>query len=292
MVLAVGGHALGRPDERGYDGERDRTAELAATFHHLAAEGYRLLVVHGNGPQVGRLLRNASEVRDLDLHTAQTQGELGYLLAEAMPTPAVAVVTRVAVSEPIGPGVKPIGAVLETAPEGVESVRVDRGWRVVVPSPKPRSVLELDAISALLATHHVVAGGGGGVPLLALPVDEKMPHPSFESCDAVIDKDWVAALLAMVLGAECLVFATDVDCVYADFGSGKARPLAALDAQAAAALLAGDLDRGSMGPKLESALEFALATGRTARICAVDAIIPALSGRAGTVIGAERSRTG
>jgi carbamate kinase len=276
IVLAIGGHGLSQPSETGYRGERERSNQLKQMLRAQAVQGVRLLVVHGNGPQVGRLLQDDHDVADLDIHTAQTQGELGYLISQAMPTPNVALMTRVIVASEPGLPIKPIGPILPVRPAHKDCVQVADGWRLLVPSPKPHEVIELDAIRALLRSHHVVAGGGGGVPLSV----------SGEPVNAVIDKDWVAAQLAVALQADLLVFATDVDYVYADFGTEQARALSELDSPACKALLAsGSLDAGSMGPKIASALEFVEATAKRACICAVEDIVAALEGRAGTQIG-------
>ncbi len=136
-----------------------------------------------------------------------------------MPSPNVAIVTRVTVANEPGPPIKPIGSILPFHPADQHCVQVAGGWRLLVPSPKPQEVVELDAIRLLLRDHHVVAAGGGGVPVSV----------AGEPLNAVIDKDWVAAQLAVALQAELLVFATDVDYVYADFGAGQASALPELD---------------------------------------------------------------
>ena len=275
IVLAVGGHGLSHPGETGYGAERGRISQLKQTLHAQAFQGVRLLVVHGNGPQVGRLLRDDGDIAELDIHTAQTQGELGYLLAQVMPKPTVAIVTRVTVADEPAPPIKPIGAILPFCPADQHCVQVAGGWRLLVPSPKPQEVVELDAIRRLLRSHHVVAAGGGGVPVTI----------AGEPLNAVIDKDWVAAQLAIALQAELLVFATDVDYVYADYGAVQAKALPELDSPACRKLLAsGSLDAGSIAPKLASALEFVEATAKRACICAVEDIIAAFEGKAGTQI--------
>ncbi len=256
LVLAIGGHGLSQGSDLSFSGERRRIARLQPMFTALAAQ-YRLLVVHGNGPQVGRLLVDDADVEDLDIHTAQSQGELGYLLNEAMPQPNAALVTRVRVADEAGPPVKPIG------PD-----------RRLVASPQPLEVIELEAIKALLATHHLVAGGGGGVPLTAAGA------PS----NVVVDKDWVALMLASELNAAHLLFATDIDAVYAHFDSDQAQSLSELTLDEARELLARGLDAGSMAPKVSSAAAFVERSGQEATICAVDDILAALDGDAGTRI--------
>ncbi|MFN8544672.1 MAG: carbamate kinase [Candidatus Binatia bacterium] len=277
VVVALGGNAVSPPaGDSALAAERTAVARAADDLALLAAGGRRLLVVHGNGPQVGRLLvvAGADGTADLDVHVAQTQGELGYLLAEALEArlgggACAALVTRVTVdaTDPaFAVPTKPIGRVLPAAPAGVPAVRLPdgRGWRRVVASPRPREVIELDAIRVLLASRHVVAGGGGGVPLMAAD-GRRGPAP------AVVDKDWVAALLAVELGAARLVFVTDVSHAYDDFG-GAARPIAVMSvAEARARCARGVFAAGSMAPKVESAVEFVAACGRPARITTVGA---------------------
>ena len=282
LVVALGGNALSPPNTTGqhYSAERARAASSGHALARLAERGYRLVVVHGNGPQVGRLMQADREPQlgNLDIHVAQTQGELGYLLMNALEAPAACLVTRVLVGADPGPPLKPIGPILEAPPEETAAaVAVDGGWRRLVASPRPTAVLEMDAIAALLPTHHVIAGGGGGVPMTAdgLPVS------------AVVDKDWVAGLLAVELDAAHLMFATDVDGVYEDFGEARARRHERLSpAQGRRMLEAGMLGAGSMAPKVASALEFVAATGREARICALEDIERAIgSDGVGTVVG-------
>lgn len=284
LVVALGGNALSPPvaGSEHYANERAIVAQTGIAMAQLAAEQYRLVIVHGNGPQVGRLLQADPDPdptrSNLDIHVAQTQGELGYLLMNAINAPVTCLLTRVLVEAELGPAVKPIGPILAAPPAApAVAIEVTGGWRLVVPSPRPADILETDAIATQLQTHHVIAGGGGGVPLAAdgTPVS------------AVVDKDWVASLLAIELDAERLVFATDVDHVYEHFGQPDARPLERLSTRRARELLGTDaLAPGSMAPKVASALDFVAATGRSASICALQDIHKALAGTAGTVIGA------
>jgi carbamate kinase len=296
VVVALGGNALSpAAGPASFAAEQRGAARAAAELAPLARAGARLLVVHGNGPQVGRLLRapGVGEPEHLDVHVAQTQGELGYLLAEAFdaelgPRPSVALVTRVLV-DPGDPAfqrpTKPVGPILAAPPADGPCARTPdgRGWRRVVASPRPLAVVEEPALRALLGSHHVVAGGGGGVPLAAAdPGGERAP------CAAVVDKDYVASLLARRLGAERLLLVTDVTHVYDGFGGAAARPLAQLSvAEARARLERGELAEGSMAPKVESALRFVDATGRAAIVAGLGHVEAALAGRSGTRIGPD-----
>ncbi len=288
-VVAVGGNALSPPrGPQALSGEREVVSRISAELAALARAGARLLVVHGNGPQVGRLLA-ASGVGDsssLDVHVAQTQGELGYLMAQGLDAVlgdghTAAIVTRVIVDESdpaFGNPTKPIGPVLPARPGVAARPARGGGWRRVVASPRPVDVVEREAITVLLARFHVVAGGGGGVPLLG-------PAARTRPVAAVIDKDWVAGMLAIALEAERLIFVTDVACAFDRFGGAEPRRIATMTPlDAGARLRAGAFGSGSMAPKVESAMEFVEATGRPAVITTPGAIEAALRGEAGTTI--------
>ncbi|MEX0817292.1 MAG: carbamate kinase [Gaiellales bacterium] len=292
-VLALGGNALLGPGERGTAAEH--RANLAKTFtaaESLVTGDGGLVVTHGNGPQVGNeLLRqelSAREVPPLPLYVAvaQTQAEIGALMASELGPvagrPVAVVVTRVVVDEndpAFDEPTKPIGPFYEAdearalAEERGWQVREDagRGWRRVVPSPRPREILELEAIRTLVdAGVIVVAAGGGGVPV----VDRR---GRYDGIDAVIDKDHASALLAVGLGADRLVILTQVDAVYAGFGTDSSRPLRELAPGRDDALL-GELPDGSMRPKVEAAFDFVRATGGEALITSAEALRNAEAG--------------
>ena len=291
LVVALGGNAVSPPrGDLSIASERRVVDRAVAELATVATDGKRLLVVHGNGPQVGRLLAapGIGDPESIDVHVAQTQGELGYLLAEGLERQllggrCVAVVTRVVVdaNDPdfLRP-TKPVGAVLTSPPAGVPAVRVPggSGWRRVVASPRPLAVIEQDAIAALLPTHHVIAGGGGGV---ALAGPTRTRHPQA----AVIDKDWVAALLATAFDAEQLLFVTDVSHAFDAFGDHNQQAIHSMRlADARQRLAAGVFAPGSMVPKVESAMQFVESTGRPAIIATVGQLAAALAGTSGTTI--------
>ncbi len=278
LVIALGGNALSPPaGDQSYATERAAAHTAARQLAALAANGHRLLVVHGNGPQVGRLLGGETDTGNLDIHVAQTQGELGYLLAEALEqasgTPAVALVTR-ALVDPADPAfnnpTKPIGPLLTTRPGGA-AVQLSGGWRRTVASPHPLAVVEERAIATLLRAQHVIAGGGGGIAI------SRTDAHTTQGLAGVIDKDWMAAILAIALDAQRLVFATNVAGVEDAHGTAQARLRPRLSVAEARALLAADgLGAGSMAPKVESALAFVAATGRPALILHSDVLAQAL----------------
>jgi carbamate kinase len=285
LVVAIGGHALSSPAaDATLAGEREAARRAGAELAALARRGFRLLIVHGNGPQVGRLLRDAEGLAELDIRVAQTQGELGYLLAAALESQSgervLAVVTRVRVDpdDPRGADPeKPIGPVLGARPDGPAlAVPGSRGWRRTVPSPWPLEVLEQPLIARLLDRAHVIAGGGGGVPVTGAGV----------AVPGVIDKDRVAALLAVELDAAAFVIGTDVDGVYRNFGAPGAELIGHLSVDEARRLLdAGYFPAGSMGPKVASAAAFAEAAGRAAIVTTLGALEAGLDGAGGTRIG-------
>lgn len=306
-VLAIGGNALLPRGEPGTAQQERRAArKLAASVVALAREGTRVLVVHGNGPQVGReLVRNEEAStklppQPLDVCVAATQGTMGYLLSVAirnalrsagMKREVSALLTEVLVS-PADAGfdepTKPVGP-FHTTWRARELARTrnlrlvedaGRGWRQVVASPRPVDILGLEAVEALLALDHVViAGGGGGVPVA---VDAK---GAMRGLEGVIDKDRTAALMANHLGADLLVILTPVDNVYLNFGQTDQRALERVGRDEVRQQLEADqFPDGSMGPKIEAALDFLDDGGSTVIITSAQRLVAALADRAGTRI--------
>ena len=280
LVIALGGNALMRANERGTASEQ--LANLRRALPELAPllEEPRVVVTHGNGPQVGQMLlrqeRAADEVppHPLWLAVAETQAEIGALITAELrgltDRPVVCVVTHVRVDEDdpaFGEPTKPIGPFYSQAE--AEELERDRGWKIVadagrgyrrvVPSPQPREIVELEPIRTLLdAGVLAIACGGGGIPVVTR-------DGQLRGIDAVIDKDRASALLAAALGAERLVILTAADAVYRDFGGAGEEAIEALGATEAEALLP-DLPAGSMRPKVEAAVSFVRATGGKALI--------------------------
>jgi carbamate kinase len=293
-VLALGGNALLGPGERGTAAEH--RANLASTFAAVTPllEG-EVVVTHGNGPQVGNeLLRQelgTAEAPPLPLWVAvaQTQAEIGTLaateLAAVVGKPVAVVVTHVVVdpADPaFGTPTKPIGPhyprshadELERDRGWTLKEEPGRGWRRIVPSPRPLEILELEAVRTLLDSGHlVVAVGGGGIPVV------RRDH-SFDGIDAVIDKDHASSLLAVGLGAERLVILTEVPGVYRDFDAdgGAGEPIGVLSADRDEEIVE-TLPAGSMRPKVEAAFAFVEETGGEAVITSAEAV---RNGGAGT----------
>lgn len=305
VVVAVGGNALAPAGLGEFSDQAERAAGLARTIVAMLDDGRRLLVVHGNGPQVGALAiaqeAVAREVPPQPLFAlgAMTQGQLGYLLGQAIgdaleavgrPRAVAAVMTQVVV-DPDDPGfqnpTKPIGPFF---PEGRAKRLADargwsvvedsgRGWRRVVASPEPLEVVEWLQVKGLLdAGQVVIACGGGGVPVVRRGGD-------LEGVDAVIDKDYAAALVGDLVGADSLVLLTGVERVALDFGKPTQREVAHMTlAEARGHMADGQFPAGSMGPKVDAAIRFIDGGGTMAIIGAMESAAEALAGTSGTRI--------
>lgn len=304
MVLAIGGNALIHSGEKGTIREQLTNARrVAAQVVQLIRLGYRIVLTHGNGPQVGAELllseRAAGAVpgHPLDVCDASTQGEMGYLLQQALHSelrraglrvPVVTVVTQCVVSlddAAMKNPSKPVGR-FYTRGEAEERRRqngwtivmdANRGYRRVVPSPHPLEIIELEAIQHLVQFGAlVIACGGGGIPVA-------WTNGDLVGVEAVIDKDLASSLLASKLGADLFVIGTDTDYVYLDYKKPSQLPLYRVGAA--------DLERhardgqfppGSMGPKVESVLRFLRGGGKEAIIASIDDLCAAVAGAAGT----------
>ncbi|KAB8194090.1 carbamate kinase [Nonomuraea phyllanthi] len=299
LVVALGGNALLERGERPDAGVQRRHVRAAArALAPLAAE-HTLVLCHGNGPQIGLLAVESendpalAHPFPLDTLGAQTQGMIGYWLAQELGNagiarPAVTIVTRteVGADDPafrsptkfVGRGYQELEARRLAREHGWAVARDGLAWRRVVASPEPRRVLELPTIRQLVAGGTtVICGGGGGVPVLA------RDGGRFEGAQAVVDKDLTAALLAIELGADRLVVLTDVDAVRRDFGTPQERPLSTVDADELRAMR---FPAGSMGPKVDACVRFVTATGRPAAIGALRDAPAVLAARAGTTVTA------
>ncbi len=298
LVVALGGNALSlRGEPLTVAGQRAR-ARLAASALAPLARTHRLVLTHGNGPQVGALLRDAEAAAGaagatpLDVVGAESAGLIGYLieleLRRALPTLPLATLltqTAVAADDPaLAHPTKPIGPVLDAAAAaqlvaaGATVARDGAALRRVVASPEPVALLEEVAIRALVAAGVlVIAAGGGGVPVT---LGDDGPR----GVEGVVDKDLAAVLLARLVGARSLLLLTDVPAVERGHGTEAAAPLARLTAREARALVAaGEAPPGSMGPKLEAAARVAEAGGRCV-IAALGDAGAALAGTAGTAV--------
>jgi carbamate kinase len=302
IVVAIGGNAIIAEHERGtWAEQRANAATIARQLAALKRAGHELVLTHGNGPQVGALHVQHSRAGDevpalpFDALVAMTQGQLGYLLQtaieEADPDVRTAtILTRVRVertdpsfehpTKPIGRFFDDEGAAKRAAGKAL-SVAPDagRGWRTVVPSPRPQEIVEFEQIAALAkAGMVVIAAGGGGIPVVRR-------GRRLEGAEAVIDKDRASAVVARAVDASLLVMLTGVERVALDFGTRWQRDMARLTASDAERLLAeGEFPPGSMGPKVESAVRFVREGGGGAIVTCAERLLDAVGGAAGTRI--------
>ena len=302
IVIALGGNALLRRSDPMTTEVQRRNVRVAAEAIAPLAEQHSILIVHGNGPQVGLLSLQAeaydgAEPYPLDVLDAGTQGMIGYLIqqelrSELPPDRQVVTLLTMIVVDPsdaafanptkfVGPVYPQATADALAAKKGWTFRQDGHAWRRVVPSPEPRQVLEIEPITWLLERDAVViCAGGGGIPTM---IPSTGPG-ELVGVEAVIDKDFASELVAEDVGADLLVMATDVDGVYLDWGTAEQRRLDSVTP--------GDLSRhgfaaGSMGPKVEAAARFVTKTGKRASIGALADIAEIVAGRAGTSVVAE-----
>jgi len=305
IVAALGGNAIIRPGQKGTIQEQfDNTFESMGHIAHLVRAGHRVVLTHGNGPQVGFIMIQVEAARGkvpympLNVDVAQSQGSMGYMIAQSLvnqlkdhhlDTRVAPVVTQVLVDpdDPaFGHPTKPVGPFYsrEEADEFERCGHIvvedsGRGWRRVVPSPLPVDIVEAGVIRELVQDGViVVACGGGGIPVVEEDGDLK-------GVDAVIDKDLASSLLAAEIGADVVMFLTTVDKVSLNYNTPGQVELDRLTVEEARRYLAeGQFPPGSMGPKILAAVEFVEQGGERAVVCRPEGVVEALDGRGGTVV--------
>jgi carbamate kinase len=308
VVVALGGNALlRRGEEDTFENMYASARRAAERVVDVADAGWEIVVTHGNGPQVGRILLQQEAARGwvnplpLDVCGAESQGQIGYLLQVTVgdvffergtdrQVSTVLTLTRVRPDDPaFREPTKPVGPFYEEdearklAEERGYVMKPDPhgGWRRVVPSPAPYSIVEASVIRQLVADGVIViASGGGGVPVIE-------DGPRLRGVEGVVDKDLAAAILARDVHASVLLILTDVERVMQGFGTDEARPIERMTVSEGEKLTeAGEFAAGSMGPKVRAALEFVRAgEGRTrAMIGDLDHAVEVLEGLAGTQI--------
>lgn len=303
-VVALGGNALSPSDSAGTADEmRAALARTSEVLADLVAREVSLVITHGNGPQVGRILLQQEYAAEhvpampMDVCGAQSQGQIGYLLAQSLdsalrrrglPTRALCLVTQVVVNgrdpafrrptKPVGPSYdRPEAQRIAHETGHVFRIMPDHRWRRVVASPAPLRIVEEEPLLQIIdAGHVVVAAGGGGVPVVE-------HRRELRGVEAVVDKDLTAARLATLVRADVLLILTAVPHVQVGFGTPAARPLGTIAAAEARQLLAdGEFPEGSMGPKVSACLAFLDAGGPRAVIAALADAADAVFGAAGT----------
>ena len=306
IVIALGGNAVAPPNERPTISNQFRhTRASLAPIVDLAADGWNIVLVHGNGPQVGdELARNeisADSVEPLPLGilVAGTAGWMGYMIQQSLQNAlehagvqrsVVTMITQTlchADDPDLRTPSKPVGHKLDPAREARLVARgiVVRDGRRLAPSPRPIGIVESQMVHDLsVAGYIVIAGGGGGPPVY------RDPKLGLEGIDAVADKDRVAAILGREIGAEVLLILTNVDAVYRGYGTPRQEALRRVSLEQADQLLAGkELGTGSMRPKVEAAADFVRAGGERAIIAELVDGLAALRGEAGTTIVKEHA---
>jgi len=313
-LIAFGGNALLSEKQKGTQEEQIANAEDAARLMAaVVRKGYELIIVHGNGPQVGNLLIQQEAAADhippysLDLCDAMTEGSMGYMLERALVNEfrrhsidkeATTVVTMVSVdkndpafakpTKPVGPfytAERAQGLKKEKGWTMVEDA--GRGWRKVVASPKPIDIVPKWIINDLVqAGRIVIAAGGGGIPVIL------NGNGLYEGIEAVIDKDYASSLIAREIGVDLFIILTAIDRVCLDFGKPGQRDVAVLSVSEARRFLSeGQFPPGSMGPKIRAAIEYIEAGGKEVLITDAAHLKAALLGRSGTRIVRDDHKT-
>ena len=306
-VIALGGNAISPSGETGTISEQfAHTRESLAAIMNFVHEGYNLCITHGNGPQVGDELLRMDLTHDiipplpLGVCVAGTQGTIGYMIEqslqnelkkESIDREVVTMITQVVVDKDdpaiqnptkfIGPRytkdeINPLAQKLGWT---IAEQNSDE-WRRVVPSPLPQYIMHGKSTKALIDRGTIViASGGGGIPVF------KKGDDNLDGLDAVIDKDYAAALFGRILKAEEMWIITDVDCVYLDYNSPSQKPLSAVTTEALEGLLKeGQFQAGSMAPKIEAALYFLKYHGQKVVITSIPEVGNAIRGKSGTTI--------
>jgi len=306
VVIALGGNAILQPGQRGTaEQQLENVRATCRQIVTLLEDGYRVVLTHGNGPQVGNIIiqnqaTDAVPAMPMDICGAESQGMIGYMIQQSLhsemvrrgmePRSVASVVTQVVVSaddpafsrptKPVGPFYTEEYARERMARGEAWVEDAGRGWRRLVPSPDPKEIVELDAIRQLAGDHAVViCTGGGGIPVV------REPDGTLRGVEAVIDKDLAGQRLASGLGADVFMILTDVPQVAVDYGRPTQRFLSRLGVSEARALQKeGHFKPGSMGPKVEACCRFVEAGGRRAIIASLTQALDALAGQAGTQV--------
>jgi len=306
-VVAMGGNSLISPElAPTVRNQFALAARAVVPIADLLGEGERMVVTHGNGPQVGFMALRSELSREhihevpLDSLVANTQGSLGYMLQRALgqelrrrrlPQEVITIVTEVEVDandDAFEEPTKPIGRFYTD--EDSDTLAMDRGWdmvyvegqgwRRVVPSPIPQRIVQLETIRTLIDLGVlVVCCGGGGIPVV------QSEEGTLHGIEAVIDKDRVSAMLGLAVGAERLFLTTGTDAIYADFNGPNKQRLTQLTVSEVLEMAdKGEFPPGSMGPKVDAAVQFVQGGGQVAVVCSPEDLVEAFKGNAGTAI--------
>ncbi len=309
IVLAIGGNAIIKEGQKGtIEEQKANINESCEPIIELITQGHTVVITHGNGPQVGNTLIKSKMAESvvpaypLDVCDSETQGNLGYLIQQAVKNKledynidrtVASIVTQTVVSKddpaflnptkPIGPFYSKVEKENALKDEQISSIEDSgRGYRRVVPSPKPLSIVEKDAIEALLDKDIIViTAGGGGIPVVK-------ENGTLQGVEAVIDKDFASALVAAEINADYLFILTGVEHVAIHFGTPDQKNLFEMTVEEAIRYMEeGHFPKGSMGPKIEAAILFLQKGGKNVIITSIDKLKDALEGKTGTRIVAK-----
>lgn len=309
-VIAFGGNAILPSNQKGLQTEQMLNAQKAARLMiHVIKKGFDLIIVHGNGPQVGNLLIQMEEAINkippfsLEVCDAMTEGSMGYMLEKAIinelrknsiDKEVATLMTQVIIdkedpafekpTKPIGPYYSKYRAQMLSRQKNWALIKDARhGYRRVVPSPKPIDVVPKKILGHLIHSGHVViTGGGGGVPIII------NGRGLFQGVEAVIDKDFTASLIAREVKADLFIILTNVDRVYLNYGKPDESPLPIMTIKEASGYLSrGQFPPGSMGPKIEAAIEYIQNGGKEVLITSANYLKASLINRSGTKIMAS-----
>jgi len=305
LTIALGGNAILKPGQEGTAAEQmNNVYQSCLQIGELAALGHEIVITHGNGPQVGNILLQQAAANNipalpLDFCGAQTQGFIGYMIQNSLLNVfkdkkinihSTSVVTQVLVdqndsafdkpSKPVGPFFDKKHAQKQEREKGEKWIEDSgRGWRRVVPSPRPLKIMEKDLINDLIENNRIViAAGGGGIPVV-----EK--ENELKGVEAVIDKDRAGCILAQNTASDFFLILTDVDNVMINYGTAEEEALGQISIKEIEKHLAeGQFGKGSMAPKVESAVKYVRDGGEKAVITSLNKVIDAVKGEAGTII--------
>jgi carbamate kinase len=290
-VVALGGNAILKSNERGTSKEQINHVNESVRQIGVLLKKYDIVIVHGNGPQVGNILVQQEKSKykippmPLDVCGAMTQGQIGYFLqmsiGNILKKPALSVITRVLVNEKdpsFKKPTKPIGPYYSKKIKK-NMIKELAGWRRVVASPKPVEIIEAKEIRTLIERGYIVITcGGGGIPVI-------LKKGKLVGIEAVIDKDFAAQKLASQLKAECLIILTDVKNVYINYCRKNQRPLGKITVKELTKYLKeGQFKEGSMKPKIEASLKFLANGGKKVIITDLLSLKKALNDQVGTII--------
>jgi carbamate kinase len=290
-VVALGGNAILKSNERGTFQQQINNINKTVKQLKVLLKKYRIVITHGNGPQVGNLLLQQEKYKEkippmpLDVCDAMTQGQIGYFLQMSLRNqlkkPVTTLVTQILVDKKDPAFKKPTKPIGPYYPKKIfkNMIKEPEGWRRIVPSPKPKKIIEIEEIKNLVKKDVVViACGGGGIPVV-------LKKRKLTGIEAVIDKDYASQKLATALDAEALFILTDIDYVYLNYGKENQKPIKKITVKEALKYLKeGHFKEGSMKPKIEASIEFLRKDGKKVIITELSSLEKALKNKTGTII--------